>query len=345
MDSFQLCLNDEIHGKNLVINPTNTIALRSKEHSANGIVFTNRPILPNELCLIEILITDNSWCGHLRVGIVSKNIYETENFQLTETSIPEMVEKYPESCHIVAITKSHNQANQKIRQSQDDEILNPRSSSREEHNEDKDDKDGNDTNFYSKEYQNYDKLEILPGYTTTGLNNYLGIADWQKPSWNTVSYDGDRLKQMWIENKMLEFDRQTNLTKHPINKADSLAKMNFDVGSRIGLILRPIISDDPLLADISPKFANLHTIINGRDQGVVKNKIPINDLKNPNYVMIDCYAQTRAIRIIRVPNRVPPLSLLARDEIIKNIPGHELEEICDSVPVKLGDFLKSGLIL
>lgn len=341
MDNFKLTFNEEIIGSSLVTNLTNTLALRSKHVSSNGILLSNRPILPNELFLIEIAKKDYTWCGNLRIGVISKNIYE-DGFSLPETSIPELENQLNNgpgllnSCHLVAITKEHNHA--------------------------------------PKENQAYDVLEIYPGYSTNKTKEYLKTK-WQKPTWDELSYLGERLQQQYLEARLGEKDRENNMSQEELPKNYTAAKMNVDVGSRIGVILRPCVrdkevedrllvrscsetslpgsfksesddaeSDDDLALDSKPWHANMHIIINGRDQGVIKRNIVINDLKNPNYVLVDCYAQTMAVRIIPVRSDPPPLTILARDELLKSKSLDEIFDVMVGLPDGLRDFIESGVV-
>ena len=56
------------HGSNIVLGENNTVAYR-KASFANGLVFSERSLKPNEVFLVEITQTELGWNGHLRLGL------------------------------------------------------------------------------------------------------------------------------------------------------------------------------------------------------------------------------------------------------------------------------------
>lgn len=74
-------------------------------------------------------------------------------------------------------------------------------------------------------------------------------------TWDDLSYSGSRSEQQYIE----------------AGRSSKTPDLNTDVGSRIGIILKP--------QKENLSFANLHVVINGRDQGPVRTNIKIDDLQ------------------------------------------------------------------
>lgn len=59
-------------GSNIILCAENTTALR-KQSFANGICFSEKPLKPGELFLIEIRLKEVGWSGHLRLGLTQIN--------------------------------------------------------------------------------------------------------------------------------------------------------------------------------------------------------------------------------------------------------------------------------
>ncbi|KAM9296389.1 neuralized-like protein 2 [Gastrophryne carolinensis] len=92
-----------VHGTNVRIDPTGTQATRV-ESFANGICFSQDPLQPGQLFLVEIEEKELGWCGHLRVGLTAKDPRSLD--VVPEYSLPDLV-NFGDSW-IFAITRNHN---------------------------------------------------------------------------------------------------------------------------------------------------------------------------------------------------------------------------------------------
>lgn len=63
----QLCFHTH-HGVNIELRADRTVAHR-RSSFANSIVFSERPLRPNEVLLLEIDRNENGWSGHMRLGL------------------------------------------------------------------------------------------------------------------------------------------------------------------------------------------------------------------------------------------------------------------------------------
>ncbi|KAM4623151.1 neuralized-like protein 2 [Discoglossus pictus] len=92
-----------IHGTNVHIDPTGTKATRV-ESFANGICFSQDPLQPGEIFLVEIEEKELGWCGHLRVGLMARDPCNLD--EVPEYSLPDLVNLG--DSWIFAITRNHN---------------------------------------------------------------------------------------------------------------------------------------------------------------------------------------------------------------------------------------------
>ena len=93
------------HGTNICLLDDRTVAFRESSF-AHGIGFSDRPLHPMELFLVEIEKTERGWSGHLRIGLTQH--CPDDHMQLPQYALPDLANMLPNRSWIFAVTKSHN---------------------------------------------------------------------------------------------------------------------------------------------------------------------------------------------------------------------------------------------
>ena len=91
------------HGENIKLLDENTVAHRENSF-AHAISFSEKPLCPMEIFLIEIEKNERGWSGHLRIGLTQHN--PSEKFELPQYALPDLANMG--KSWIFAVTKSHN---------------------------------------------------------------------------------------------------------------------------------------------------------------------------------------------------------------------------------------------
>lgn len=293
------------YGKNIILCDDNTVAFR-KASFAHAITFSEKPLLPGEIFLLEIEKNERGWSGHMRLGLTQLD--PASRFPLPQYALPDLA-KMGHSW-IFAVTKSHNNVYV-------DGIV--------------------DSADRSKSF-----VRVQPAASVLGYNEQIhtsrGVVyrsvlrafprlptGYDQPEDNGNLMASDVASTSGTSNGYADLHMMSShASSLPSTSSCSRGGiLPTDVGSRIGVMYTA-----------KGDLAEMHFIINGEDQGPCATNIPFRSA--PLYAVVDVYGTTKQVHIVQLYG-VATLQSACRDAILQHITKTAVSSL--PLPRKLKEYL------
>lgn len=252
------------HGVNIIFYDENTVAYR-KASFCQSIAFSEKPLQPNELFLVEIEQNERGWSGHMRLGLTQMDL--SSNIPLPQYALPDLMNMGDSWIFAIPnnIEAKHNTDSDDLSQIDFTQNTSPRQITRHQASSSNSIISQLNSQSTSHEDPIRSSRGIIPRYLLRPTNrswNHDALMHRNIFDENYEHYEHQYMNNLFFENFDYSPD-QINLDDYVNHQTSNNSVLPTDVGSRVGVMYV-----------IKGETAEMHFIFNGQDMGIYGKGIP-----------------------------------------------------------------------
>lgn len=277
-----------------------------KRSFAHGIVFSDKPLNPGEVFLLEIVQNEGGWSGHLRFGLTSIDP-NNKNIAVPQYALPDLANMSPSWIFAVPNNFDYDTQSSSRRREQDSVIP-------EQYRPD-------NSSQASPLRPPRNTVQSTNGLNAHVLSNFNDAVPTEE-FFEEPEVDFYDTEEFHDEDSRVAADRFSRLNLKTNVKPNTLPT---DVGAQLGVTY--VVNNEG--------NGEMHFIFNGVDQGVYASDIPI--LNNqPIFAIADVYGTTKKLRVIQV-GAMNSLKNACRETILNQVERNNVKKL--PLPGRLKNYL------
>lgn len=280
-----------------------------KRSFAHGIVFSDKPLNPGEVFLLEIVQNEGGWSGHLRFGLTSIDP-NNKDIAVPQYALPDLANMSPSWIFAVPNNFDYNMQGPNRRREQQDAVA------PEQYRPD----NSSQASPLRPPRNTVQSTNGLNAHVLSNFNEAVPTDELFEEA--EVEFYADDTREFEDEDSQVTSDRFSRLNLKTNIKPNTLPT---DVGAQLGVTY------------IANEEGNgeMHFIFNGVDQGVYAADIPI--LNNqPIYAVADVYGTTKKLRVLQI-GVMNSLKSACRETILSQVERNNVKKL--PLPGRLKNYL------
>lgn len=277
---------------------------------AHGIVFSEKPLNPGEVFLLEIVRNEGGWSGHLRFGLTTLD--PNKGVELPQYALPDLTNMGPSWIFAVPNNFDFDTQGPGRRREPSTPVI--------------------------ERYQADNSTQATPlrpprdtAQSMNGLNTHV-LSDFneQVPANESFEELEEPEVEFYADENGVFDEENTRLTSTRLSRLNLKTSIKpntlpTDVGAQLGVTY--IVNNEG--------NGEMHFIFNGIDQGIYASDIPIFD-NQPIFAVADVYGTTKTLRVIQV-GAMNSLKNACRETILNQVERNNVPKL--PLPGKLKNYL------